>query len=63
MLDSGCDERTLIQAAGVCGPFNLWNRIVEGLGIASGAKVAAMAGRMLYERGYAAWAELLGAAR
>ncbi len=63
VLAAGWPERTLIQAAGICGLFNLMNRIVEGLGIASDPKVAAMAGRMLHEKGYAALTELLDAAR
>ncbi len=63
VLAAGWPERTLIQAAGICGLFNLMNRIVEGLGIASDAKTAAMAGRMLHEKGYAALTDLLGAAR
>ncbi len=63
VLAAGWDERTLIQATGVCGLFNLMNRIVEGLGIESDPKTAAMAGRMLYERGYTGLSELLEAAR
>ncbi len=63
VLAAGWPERTLIQAAGICGLFNLMNRIVEGLGIESDPKTAAMAGRMLFEKGYTALTELLGAAR
>ena len=63
VLAAGWDERTLIQAAGICGLFNLMNRIVEGLGIASDPKAAAMAGRMLHEKGYTALTDLLDAGR
>ncbi len=63
VLAAGWPERTLIQAAGICGLFNLMNRIVEGLGIESDPKAAAMAGRMLHEKGYAALTELLDAGR
>ncbi len=63
VLDSGWDERTLIQAAGVCGLFNLMNRLVEGLGIEADPKVAALAGRVLYEKGYGGLSKLLEAAR
>ncbi len=63
ILAAGWDERTLIQAAGVCGLFNLMNRIVEGLGIESDPELARMAGRMLYETGYGGLNELLEAAR
>ncbi len=63
VLAAGWDERTLIQATSVCGLFNLMNRIVEGLGIEADPKVAAMAGRMLYETGYGGLNELLEAGR
>jgi uncharacterized peroxidase-related enzyme len=63
VLAAGWDERTLIQAAGVCGLFNLMNRIVEGLGIESDPKTAAMAGRLIYEKGYGGLSEVLEAAR
>ena len=63
VLAAGWDERTLIQAAGVCGLFNLINRIVEGLGIEGDPEQARMAGRMLYEKGYAGLSELFDAGR
>ncbi len=63
ILAAGWPERTLVQAAGVCGLFNLMNRIVEGLGIESDPELARMAGRMLYEKGYGGLSDLLEAVR
>ncbi len=63
VLAAGWPERTLVQAAGICALFNMMNRWVEGLGIAGDPDLARLAGRMIFENGYAGLSDLLEAAR
>lgn len=54
ILDAGWPERALFDAASVCALFNLFNRVVDGLGIAGSPQIFADAGQRLSDpKGYA----------
>jgi len=59
IVESGWSEQAVLDAAAVCGLFNLMNRLVQGAGIEAAPDYMAMAGRRLREGGYAALKELL----
>lgn len=63
ILDAGWGEQAVLDAAAVCGLFNLMNRLVEGAGITAPPDYAAMAGQRLREGGYAALKDLLARPR
>ncbi len=60
ILDAGWDERAVVYTGLVCGFFNLMNRWVEGLGLASDPEVVEQAGRMLSRDGYRMINAMLG---
>ena len=55
----GWSEQAVLDAAAVCGLFNLMNRLVEGAGISAPPDYSAMAGQRLRAQGYAALKALL----
>lgn len=59
ILGDGWSEQAVLDAAAVCGLFNLMNRLVEGAGITAPPDYAAMAGQRLRAGGYAALKALL----
>lgn len=63
ILEAGWGEQAVLDAAAVCGLFNLMNRLVEGAGITAPPGYAAMAGQRLREGGYAALKGLLPRSR
>jgi len=60
ILAAGWDETAVQHAALVCGLFNLMNRWVEGLGIASDPRTVTLAGQMLAGEGYSGIARRFG---
>jgi uncharacterized peroxidase-related enzyme len=59
VLAAGWPEQALRDAVAVCGPFNLMNRLVEGLGIAAGEDYFQVSARRLAETGYLGLRDLL----
>jgi uncharacterized peroxidase-related enzyme len=53
VLEAGWDEQALHDAVSVCALFNLFNRLVEGLGLPGGEETVKPRGKMLAEIGYA----------
>jgi uncharacterized peroxidase-related enzyme len=56
---AGWDERALHDAVLVCALFNLMNRMVDGLGVATDPEYLAMSGRRLHDVGYAGLVPLI----
>ncbi len=56
---AGWDEQALHDAISVCALFNFMNRLVEGMGIKSGAAYYKLAGDRLSSGGYAGLLKLL----
>lgn len=62
VLEAGHDERAVVDAAAICGLFNLMNRLVSGLGVEAGPSYFALAARRLFEGGYKGLLDHLDAA-
>ncbi len=58
---AGWDEDALFSAILVCCVFNFMNRLVEGSGLVASEQQAAMGGKFLFEKGYAAVGAATGA--
>ncbi|MEQ8387955.1 MAG: peroxidase [Alphaproteobacteria bacterium] len=52
ILEAGWSETALVHLANVVGLANLFNRIVEGLGVPNDPDMVAMGGKMMAEDGY-----------
>jgi len=54
IVEAGWSEQAVLDAAAVCGLFNLMNRLVDGAGITAPPDYVSMAGKRLRSGGYAA---------
>ncbi len=56
---AGWNDRTVHDAAAVCGLFNLMNRLVNGLGVEAPESYTKVAAQRFAEAGYASLLELI----